>query len=121
MALGLATELASVVGEDRSDLDAQGLIERKHPLVEQITRRDRHLRRVDLREGKRAEDVDHDLDVDLAHALQRPPVERVLVQQLPRSGSLDVATAEVGAVALEQLDLPFAEQVGVVLDVLLEA
>jgi hypothetical protein len=39
----------------------------------------RHLRGIDLREGEGAEDVDHNLDVDLADAPERAPVERVLV------------------------------------------
>ena len=74
-----------------------------------------------MAKGQRAEDVDDDLDVDLAHALERSPVEGVLVQKLAGARRFDVSAAEVDGVALEQLDLLVAEHVGVVVHVLLEA
>ena len=81
MLLRTSAELASVVGEDRSDRDAQGFVEGQDAIVEQIARGDRHLGVVDLGEGERAEDIDDDLHVDLADALERAPVEGVLIEQ----------------------------------------
>jgi hypothetical protein len=72
--LRTSAELAFVVGENRPDRNAQGLVERKDPVIEQIARGDQHYRVVELGEGDRAEGVDDDLDVDLAHYLKRPPV-----------------------------------------------
>ena len=56
---------------------------------------------VDLGEGERAEDVDHDRDVDLADAFEGALVEGVLVEQLTRPGGFDMAAAEVDAMPLE--------------------
>ena len=81
MALGSATELSSVVGEDRPDGDAQLFVEGKDTVVEQIACSDGHLGVVDLGEGERAEDINDDLDVDLSDAFERAPVEGVLVEQ----------------------------------------
>jgi hypothetical protein len=50
--------------------------------VQEVAGRDRHLRRVDLGEGKGARDVDDDLHVDLPDAFQRAPVKRFLIEQL---------------------------------------
>lgn len=80
-----AEELAPVVREDRPEGDAQRLVEGQDAVVEEVTGGDGHLGGVDLREGEGAEDVDHDLDVDLADALEGAPVERVLVEQLARA------------------------------------
>jgi hypothetical protein len=86
------------------------------------SRRHRHLRGVDLGEGEGAEHVDDDLDVDFADALQRAPVERVLVEQLARLGRFDVAATEVDAVTFEEADLLFGQnERGVLRDGLLEA
>src|SRR5262249_27192877 len=60
------------------------------------------------------------LDVDLADALERAPVERVLVEQLAGPGALDVTAAEVGAVPLQELDLRVSQDVGRVLGASLE-
>src|SRR5262245_6427724 len=98
MRLGLAAELPAVVGEDRADRDPEGLVKGHHALVEQIARGHRHLRGVDLREGERAEDVNDDLDVDLADALEGPPEERVLIEQFARPRRFHVTAAEVDAV-----------------------
>jgi hypothetical protein len=64
------------------------LVERQHAVVEQIARRHRHLRRVDLGEAERAEHVDNDLHVDLADPLERAPVKRVraLLFQIEKDG-----------------------------------
>ncbi len=89
--------------------------------MEQIGCGDRHLRGVDLGEGERAEDVDDDLHIDLAHALERAPVEGVLVQQFSGPRGLYMAAAEVDGVALEQADLRLRQHVSVCLHVLLQA
>jgi hypothetical protein len=80
VALRLAAEVAAIVGQHRADGDAEVLVEGQDAIVQQIARRDRHLRRVDLREGEGAGDVEDDLYVDLADALQRAPVKRVLIE-----------------------------------------
>jgi len=84
VALGLPTELSSVVGQDRTDGDPEPIVEGQHAIVHEVAGRDRHLRGVDLGEGEGARHVDDDLDVDLAHTLERAPAERVLVKQLAR-------------------------------------
>src|SRR5262245_16030617 len=103
--LGAPAVLSTIVGKDRPDGDAQRLVEGQDALVEEVTGSNGHLRRVDLREGEGAEDVDDDLDVDLPDALERAPVERVLVEQLAGLGGFDVPAAEVDAVAFQQTDL----------------
>lgn len=70
MTFGLAAELATVVGQYRFDGNPERVVERQHPLVQQIARRDRHLETVALGERQAAEGVDDHLDVDLAHALE---------------------------------------------------
>jgi hypothetical protein len=64
-------------GENRITVDtyfhAKCLIEGQDAIVEQIGGGNRHLGGVDLGEGERAEDIDDDLNVDLAHALERAP------------------------------------------------
>ena len=68
-----SAELASVVGEDRPDRNAQCLVERKNPIIEQIARCDRHLRVVEFGERDRAEYVHDDLDINLADTFQGSP------------------------------------------------
>jgi hypothetical protein len=70
---------------------------------------------------QRAEDVDDDLDVDLAHTLQRSPMEGVLIQQFAGLGRLHVPAAEVDAVTLEQLNLLLGQDDGVVLSLPLQS
>jgi hypothetical protein len=65
-----------------------------------------------LAKGSRAEGIDHHLHVDLAHALERAPVEGVLIEQLARGAGLDVPAAEVWAVALQQAHLLLGEHEG---------
>jgi len=50
--------------------------------------------------------------MDLAHTLDRAPVEGVLVEQLARRAGLDVAGTELGTVALQQTDLGLVEHLG---------
>jgi len=107
-----AAELPPVVGEDGPDGDAQLFVEGQHAVVEQIAGGDRHLRVVDLGKRQRAEDVNNDLDVDLADALQGSPVEGVLAEQLARPGGFDVPASKFDRVALQQLDLLLAEHEG---------
>lgn len=62
MGLGLPVELAAVIGQDSLDGDTEGIVERQHAVVDQIGRRDRDLRGVDLGEGQGTGALDHDLD-----------------------------------------------------------
>jgi len=110
--LGSATELASVVSEDGPDRDAQFFVERQDTIVEQIAFGNRHLGVVDLGEGERAEDIDDDLHIDLADTFERTPVEGVLIKQFAGARGFDVTAAELGAVALQELDLRLAEHEG---------
>ena len=71
----------AVVGQYGLDLYAEGFVEGQHAVVEQLGGGDGHLRGIDLGEGQRAEGVDDDLHIDLAHALERSPVEGVLIEQ----------------------------------------
>jgi hypothetical protein len=96
------------------------LVEGQDTVVEEVARGDRHLRRVDLREGEGARHVDDDLHVDLADALQRTPVKRVLIEQFAGPRSLNVTAAEVGAVALKQLDLRLRQHEGLLPGMALE-
>ena len=61
MLLGLAAELAAVVGEDGLHRDAECFVEGQHAIVEGVRCGDRHLAGVDLGEGQRAEGIDDDL------------------------------------------------------------
>ena len=81
MVFGSTTEFASIVGENRINRDAQLFVERQDAIVEQIACSDGHLGVVDLGEGERAEDIDDDLDVNLADAFERTPLESVLIEQ----------------------------------------
>ncbi len=105
-----ATEFAAVVREDGADRDAERLVEREHAIVEEIARRHRHLRGIDLGEGQGAEDVDDDLDVDLPDAPERAREDGVLIQRLTGLRRLDMATVELDAMAFEQAQLFFRVQ-----------
>jgi len=83
MDLRPSAELASVVREDRSDRNAQGLVERKNPVIEQVACGDRHLRVVGLCESDGTENINDNLNVNLAHALESSPEEGVLVKSSP--------------------------------------
>lgn len=56
-----------------------------------------------------------DVDVDLADALERYPVKRVLIEQFARARRLDVAASEAGTVRLEQANVLVRENNGRVL------
>lgn len=86
MLLRPAAELQAVVGQDSAHGHAQSLVEGQDAIPEEIAGGDGHLRVVDLGEGERAEGVDHDLDLDLADALERAPVEGVLVEEVAGAG-----------------------------------
>lgn len=62
-------ELAVVVGEDGPDRNPQRFVEEQDAVVGQVARGDRHLGVLDLGEGERTEDVDDNLDIDLAATL----------------------------------------------------
>jgi hypothetical protein len=113
-------QLAAVVREHGFDGEGELLVEGQDAVVQQIAGGDRHLRGVDLREGHRARDVDDDLHVDLADALEHAPEERVLVEQLAWPGRFDVAGPELGAMAFEEPDLLVTEAEGRLASVTLE-
>ena len=69
----------------------------------------------------RLEDVDDDLDVDLADALQRAPEKRVLVEQLTGPGRLHGATAELDAVTFQEPEQLRGDDEGRLLRVAFEA
>src|SRR5262249_1052782 len=119
-ALG-AAEFAPVVSQDRPDRHPEGLIEGQDARVEEVARSHRHLRGVDLGEGERAEDIDDDLDVDLADALQGASGEGVLVEELAGARGFHVAAPELDAVALEETQLLLGEDERALLGGLLQA
>jgi hypothetical protein len=86
-----ATELSAAVGQDSQHRDAVGLEERQHAVVEQVSGRQRGLRRVDLRRGPLRAGVDERLLADAAHALQRAHVEGVLGSEMARTFGVHLA------------------------------
>ena len=71
-------------------------------VVQQLHRRDRQLVGVEPRPGVARMAVDHGLQVDLAHALERADEEGVDRDQRAGVRGLDVALAELRAEALQQ-------------------
>ena len=55
VALGLAAEVAAIVGQHGTDGEAEVLVEGQHAVVHQVARRDRHLRRVTFAKAKEHE------------------------------------------------------------------
>ena len=119
--LGASGELAPVVAEYGFNCHAEGIVERQYSIMEQVGGGDRHLRGVDLGERQGTEGVDDDLNVDLADALERAPVERVLIEQFSGRRGLDMAHAELRRVALQQPDLFLGQDVGLLPGLGLEA
>lgn len=64
----------------------------------------------------RTEDVDDDLDVDLADPIEGAPEEGVLVEQLAGPSGFHVTAAKLDAVTFEQPQLPLGHDEGGVLD-----
>ena len=78
-------------------------------------------RGVGLGEDQRADGIDNNLDVDLAGPLERPPLERVLVEPLTRGVSFDMTHSKLTGIPLQEPDLLAAERDGLVLRVRLKA
>ncbi len=75
---GGAAVLRAAIGEHAAQRDAVRLEERDDAVVDEVRRRERRLRVVELRERHLAVRVDERLLVDAPHALERPHAERVL-------------------------------------------
>ena len=78
-------------------------------VVQDLDRGHRHLRGVEPRPHVAAEAVQHGLDVDLAHPLQRARRRRCPRPRAPRLLHLDVPLAVLGIEALQRLDLLLAQ------------
>ena len=77
----VSAELASVAIKELPNRYAQGIIERKNPVIDWIACGGRHLQVVELDKGEETEDIDDDdLDVDLADILQPPTNLSVMVE-----------------------------------------
>ena len=86
-------------------------IERQYPVVEQVSRRNGRLGRVQLGVGDLAIGVDIGLLVDAANALEGANVECVLTAQIARMGSLDLAAGFiVQLLFLQRLDLRLGQE-----------
>lgn len=77
--------------------DLVRLIEREHAIVDQIHRRHRECREGVPPERKRAEGIDHALEVDPACALDRADAVSVLIEEVAEGGTFDVGLSFLSA------------------------
>src|SRR5512132_1548558 len=89
--LGVAAVFAAAVGQHPAERDAVLLIERQHPVIEQIGGGDRGLDVVELGEADLGVGVDEGLLVDATHPLQRPDIEGVLGTAVTGTGAVELA------------------------------
>lgn len=85
------------VGHDPQHRQVMFLMERQHPIIEQISRRDRRLGGVELGMRDRAIGVHIGLLVDPPDALEGADIERVLAAQIARVGGFDLAAGLVSS------------------------
>ena len=95
MRLRLAAILRSVVGQDASEAHVVLGKERRHPVVEQVSRRDRRLGRVELGRRHLALRIDKGLLVDTTNALDGADVERVPRTKIARMGRFDITARDI--------------------------
>ena len=91
VALVGAAIFGAAIGEHPLQHDAVLLVERDHPVVEQIGGGDRRLAVVELGEADLGVGVDEGLLVDAADALQRADIERVLRAAIAGAFGLELA------------------------------
>src|SRR5262245_20867979 len=91
MALGLAAELCTTIGEHMTDHDLVLVEERDDAIVHQVGGGERRLAVVELGERHLGIGVDCRLLVDAPHALQRANVKRVLRHAIARALALKLA------------------------------
>jgi hypothetical protein len=76
--LRVAAVFAAAIGQHPAERDGVFLIERQHPVIQQIGGGDRRLDVVELGETDLGVGIDEGLLVNAADALQRPNIESVL-------------------------------------------
>ena len=87
----IATELCTTVCENPQDGDPLSLIEREHPIIQQIRCNQRRLLGIEITHRMPAVTVDVGLLVDATHSLHVAHIEGVLTAQIPRMLRLDLA------------------------------
>src|SRR4029434_9855287 len=95
----VATELSTAVGQHPRQPDTVLVIERHHPVVEDLGRGDRRLTIIELGEGDLGIGVDEGLLVDPSHPLQCADIEGVLCSAVAWALALELAMASLSAVA----------------------
>src|SRR5262249_49772317 len=110
VALG-AAELGAAIGQHPTQPDAVLVVERHHPVVEDLGRGDRRLAVIELDEGHLGVGVDDRLLIDPAHALERADVEGVLGTAIAGTLALELAVRLlIGLGLLERDDLRLGQQ-----------
>src|SRR4029453_17138434 len=94
-----ATELGTTVGQHPRQPDTVLVIERHHPVVEDLGRGDRRLTIIELGEGDLGIGVDEGLLVDPSHPLQCADIEGVLCSAEPGYSLSNSPWASLSAVA----------------------
>ena len=106
VAVVAAAELGAAIGQHPRQPDAVLVIERHHPVVEDLGRGDRRLAVVELGEGDLGIGVDEGLLIDPPDALQGADIEGVLRPAIARALALELAVRFlVGLGLLERGDL----------------
>src|SRR5262249_12883054 len=107
---GRAAVLGAAIGEHAAERNAVLLEERQHAVVEQISRRERRLRVVELHHGDLRVRVDEGLLVDAADTLESADVKRVLRAAIARAFALELAVCLLVELRLlERRDLRLRE------------
>ena len=89
--LRVAAVFAAAIGQHPAERDAVLVVERQHPVIQQIGRGDRRLDVVKLGEADLGVGVDEGLLVDAAHPLQRADVEGVLGAAVTGTVAIELA------------------------------
>jgi hypothetical protein len=107
----VTAELGTAVGQYPRQPDAVLVIERHHPVIEDLGRGYRRLAVVELGEGDLGVGVDESLLIDPSHPLQRSDIEGVLRSAVAGALALELAMRLlVGLGFLERDDLGFGQQ-----------
>ena len=89
--LRVAAVLTAAIGEHPAERDGVLLIERQHPVIQQIRRGDRRLDVVKLGEADLGVGIDEGLLVDAAHSLQRADVKGILCAAITWAFAIELA------------------------------
>jgi hypothetical protein len=89
MPLGVTAVFAAAVGQHPRERDTVLLVERQHPVVEQIGGGELRLDVIELCKADRGVGVDEGLLVNAADPFERADIERVLGAKVPGTGALE--------------------------------